>query len=392
MTTVDVELVNVIKEFPARRGEAPVRAVDNVSLQIMKGEFFALLGPSGCGKTTTLRMIAGFEDTSAGQILLRGKPVQDVPPFHRPVNTVFQEYALFPHMTALQNVMFGLEMENVPRKEAAERAMKALELVKLPQAANRKPAALSGGQQQRVALARALVKNPTVLLLDEPLGALDLKLRKEMQYELKQMQETLGITFIFVTHDQEEAMTMADRIAVMNFGEVLQVGTPEEIYEAPHTRFVAEFIGETNFITGVLKSKRGSSIGIVELSDGSEVGAIMDDPNRAIGENVTIVIRPEKVHLFPAEGSVKTTQGVEISSEEMLRTSQDLPNIVILNGRIKRSFYIGTDMRHIVSVGETDIEIIVRSQNYGQRFDQHFEQGEAIYIYWVDENARILRD
>ncbi|MBZ0305854.1 MAG: ATP-binding cassette domain-containing protein, partial [Anaerolineae bacterium] len=242
MPGIDVELKSVTKEFPSRRGETSVKAVDNVSLQIMDGEFFALLGPSGCGKTTTLRMIAGFEYTSAGEILIRGKPVQNVPPFHRPVNTVFQDYALFPHMTALENVMFGLEMERVPRQESRERAMKALELVQLSSAATRKPSALSGGQQQRVALARALVKNPTVLLLDEPLGALDLKLRKAMQYELKEMQKRLGITFVYVTHDQEEALTMADRIAVMDRGKVLQIGAPQDIYEKPHTRFVADFI------------------------------------------------------------------------------------------------------------------------------------------------------
>ena len=216
MAQYDVELINVIKEFPTPRQDGAVRAVDDVSLQINDGEFFALLGPSGCGKTTTLRMIAGFEDTSSGQILIRGKAVQDVPPFHRPVNTVFQDYALFPHMTALQNVMFGLEMEGVNKTEAKQRAKEALELVRLPQAADRKPRQLSGGQQQRVALARALVKRPAVLLLDEPLSALDLKLREAMRYELKAMQKSLGITFIFVTHDQEEAMTMADRIAVMD--------------------------------------------------------------------------------------------------------------------------------------------------------------------------------
>src|SRR5689334_6327318 len=257
MTQYDVELINVIKEFPTPRSDGAVRAVDDVSLQISDGEFFALLGPSGCGKTTTLRMIAGFEDTSSGQILIRGKAVQHVPPFHRPVNTVFQDYALFPHMTVLQNVMFGLEMEGVGRAEARKRAIEALELVRLPKALDRKPRQLSGGQQQRVALARALVKKPTVLLLDEPLGALDLKLRKEMQFELKTMQKNLGITFIFVTHDQEEAMTMADRIAVMDQGKVLQVGTPEEIYEAPTTKFVADFIGETNFIKGTFTEMQG---------------------------------------------------------------------------------------------------------------------------------------
>ncbi len=389
--TLDVELKHVIKEFPARRGEVPVRAVDDVSLQIADGEFFALLGPSGCGKTTTLRMIAGFENTSSGEILIRGKPVQDVPPFHRPVNTVFQDYALFPHMTALQNVMFGLEMERVPRSEARDRAMKALEQVQLGTAMNRKPTALSGGQQQRVALARALVKNPTVLLLDEPLGALDLKLRKAMQYELKEMQKRLGITFIFVTHDQEEAMTMADRIAVMDKGKVLQVGTPEEIYEAPHTRFVADFIGETNFITGTLKEKEGNR-GQVELADGYCVSAILDNPDMVNGQKVTIAIRPEKLGLIPKTGTVKRGDNYEISAEDMLQTMQAEPNTEVIPAIIWNRIYIGTDMRYIVELGETKQEIVVRMQNFGHRFDTHYEPGQSVFVYWVTENARVLLD
>ncbi|MBZ0301454.1 MAG: ATP-binding cassette domain-containing protein, partial [Anaerolineae bacterium] len=205
MAAVEVELINVVKEFSGSSGDGPLRAVDDVSLRIFDGEFFALLGPSGCGKTTTLRMIAGFEYPTQGSIQIRGQAMEHVPPFHRPVNTVFQDYALFPHMSVLQNVMFGLRMEGVSKQESRNRAMEALELVRLPQLASRKPRQLSGGQQQRVALARALVKKPAVLLLDEPLGALDLKLRKAMQYELKAMQQQVGITFIYVTHDQEEA-------------------------------------------------------------------------------------------------------------------------------------------------------------------------------------------
>ncbi len=253
MEEIDVSLRNITKEFGKRRitqNGQPVRAVNNVSLDIRRGEFFALLGPSGCGKTTSLRMIAGFEEPSSGDILIRGKSVRGVPPFHRPVNTVFQDYALFPHMTVLQNVAFGLKMEKLTRKEILQRSYEMLALVQLTATADRKPHQLSGGQQQRVALARALVKRPAVLLLDEPLGALDLKLRRSMQYELKSMQAQLGITFVYVTHDQEEALVMADRIAVMNEGNLLQVGTPSDIYEAPRHRFVADFIGETNFLTG----------------------------------------------------------------------------------------------------------------------------------------------
>ena len=217
MATYDVELVDIVKEF-----DSGLRAVDEVSVQVADGEFFALLGPSGCGKTTTLRLIAGFEQPSAGRVLIRGIAMEGIPAYHRPVNTVFQDYALFPHLTVEQNIMFGLEMEGVNKKEARKRAAESLEMVRLPGVAERKPRQLSGGQQQRVALARALVKKPAVLLLDEPLGALDLKLRKNMQYELKALQRDVGITFIYVTHDQEEAITMADRIAVMNEGKMLQ--------------------------------------------------------------------------------------------------------------------------------------------------------------------------
>ncbi|HLA45461.1 MAG TPA: ABC transporter ATP-binding protein [Aggregatilineales bacterium] len=373
MSDFDIEFINVIKEFPGRRGEPPMRAVNNISFQIKKGEFFALLGPSGCGKTTSLRMIAGFEHPTSGEILLRGKPVQDMPPFHRPVNTVFQDYALFPHMTAVQNIMFGLEMEGVKRKEAEERARRTLEMVQLPQVANRKPGSLSGGQQQRVALARALVKNPTVLLLDEPLGALDLKLRKEMQFELKQMQHQLGITFIFVTHDQEEAMTMADRIAVMDHGIVLQVGSPEAIYEAPHTRFVADFIGETNFITGTLQEKTAANMGTVLLSDGSSIRAVIDNPDITLDIPVTVAIRHEKISLSA--------------------TGDNIPgNNVSVPGTVRQSVYIGTDTRYMVALGDTSQEITVRVQNLGHSLDQRFQPGQSVTVYWVDENARILSD
>src|SRR5512145_1230470 len=244
MSNTDVELQNITKRF------GDFIAVDDVSLDIKDGEFFSLLGPSGCGKTTCLRMIAGFELPSEGEIKIRGKSMGDTPPYKRPVNTVFQNYALFPHMTVFENVAFGLEMQKVSRAEIKTRVKEALEMVRLPQLADRKPRQLSGGQQQRIALARALVNRPQVLLLDEPLSALDLKLRKAMQLELKELQHQVGITFIFVTHDQEEAITMSDRIAVMNEGVVQQVGAPREIYESPRNRFVADFIGETNFIEG----------------------------------------------------------------------------------------------------------------------------------------------
>ena len=238
-----VELRDVVKRFVTPEGNE-IAAVDHVTMQIKNGEFFSMLGSSGCGKTTSLRMIAGFEWTTEGEVYIEGNPMGHTPPFQRKVNTVFQSYALFQHMTVFQNIAFGLEMEGAKEDEIKQRVGRALEMVQLTGMERRKPKQLSGGQQQRVAVARALVKTPDVLLLDEPLGALDLKLRKEMQLELKALQQQLGITFIYVTHDQEEALTMSDRIAVMSNGRVQQIGTPVEIYERPSNKFVADFIGE----------------------------------------------------------------------------------------------------------------------------------------------------
>jgi spermidine/putrescine transport system ATP-binding protein len=390
MPQVDVALINVVKEFPSPRQDGTVRAVDDVSLDIYDGEFFALLGPSGCGKTTTLRMIAGFEDTSSGQILIRGKAVQDVPPFHRPVNTVFQDYALFPHMTALQNVMFGLEMEGVKKPEARKRAMEALELVRLPQAADRKPRQLSGGMQQRVALARALVKRPQVLLLDEPLSALDLKLREAMRFELKAMQKSLGITFIFVTHDQEEAMTMADRIAVMDKGRVLQVGTPEEIYESPTTKFVADFIGETNFAKGKITDRK-DQYSVVQLDDSTMVRALTGENDAAVGSDVSVAVRPEKLNLFPVEGMVKYNDGSFDTSEAYRAAILKDPDIEVHPGVVRQAVYIGTDFRYVVGIGkDADIELVVRVQNYGLRSDSLFQKGQKVYVFWDSENVNLL--
>ena len=297
MTTTDVQLIDIVKDFDS--GGSTVRAVDHVSIEIADGEFFALLGPSGCGKTTTLRLIAGFEQPTSGQILIRGRAMEGIPAYHRPVNTVFQDYALFPHLSVERNIMFGLEMEGVDKKEARKRAHEALELVRLPGVGERKPHQLSGGQQQRVALARALVKQPAVLLLDEPLGALDLKLRVNMQYELKALQRDVGITFIYVTHDQEEAITMADRIAVMNEGVMLQVGTPKEIYERPETHFVADFIGETNFIPGTLLGQGEDGYGRVKLADGTVIRARLSHALASAARAVTVAIRPERIGIPP---------------------------------------------------------------------------------------------
>ncbi len=314
-----VEVVAVSKRFGS--GADAVVALDEVSLALRPNEFFTLLGPSGCGKTTLLRLIAGFEQPSAGQILIDGEPVAGLPPYRRPVNTVFQSYALFPHMTVAQNVAFGLEMRRRPAAEIAATVAEMLALVRLGGLEARRPAQLSGGQQQRVALARALANHPKVLLLDEPLSALDLKLRKEMQAELKRIQHATGLTFVFVTHDQGEALTMSDRIAVMSGGRVLQVGTPEDIYERPTHRFVADFIGDTNLLEAecIAHDASGSRC---RVADGIEIATAQ---SAAVGTRVTLAIRPERVELaraaptgWPARVESVTYFGTDTTVQMML--------------------------------------------------------------------------
>jgi spermidine/putrescine transport system ATP-binding protein len=285
----DLEFRGVSKHF----GE--VRAVDDVSFRVRRGEFLSLLGPSGCGKTTSLRMIAGFERPTAGEIYLDGGAVGHTPPYRRNVNTVFQHYALFPHKNVRDNVAFGLRMKRVPAAEIAPRVERMLALIELPGIGHRFPHQLSGGQQQRVALARALINEPTVLLLDEPLGALDLKVRRRMQQELKRIHREVGVTFVYVTHDQEEALTMSDRIAVMNHGRVEQLDTPAAIYERPATRFVAGFIGLTNLLPGVVAGREGLHV-IVRLDAGVPVRAEAP-PGATPGTEVDVAIRPEKIQM-----------------------------------------------------------------------------------------------
>ena len=393
----EVELSNVTKLF----GE--VTAVDNINIQIADGEFFSLLGPSGCGKTTTLRMIAGFEQPTVGEIYLHGRPVAGIPAHKRPVNTVFQSYALFPHMTVWENVAFGLEMKKLPKDEINQRVGEALALVQLSGMDTRKPKQLSGGQQQRVALARALVNHPEVLLLDEPLGALDLKLRKAMQFELKQIQQRLGITFIYVTHDQEEALTMSDRIAVMNNGEVQQIGTPRDIYEHPTNRFVADFIGETNFLDAAV-TEIGEfitlDIGGVEVLGSSGPHDLVD------GQRVTLAIRPEKVNLFPV-GEVEPNQVLDLAEMAVLfggappEGKIDMgeylalePNSVVVNGRILQTIYIGTDTHFLVSLTE-GLTIRVRQQNIISTPDRRAyfgDQGDKVYVTWAPESVLLLQE
>ncbi|MEB3292363.1 MAG: ABC transporter ATP-binding protein [Synechococcales bacterium] len=302
----DIELRKVFKVF---NGEAAVRGID---LSIRRGEFFSILGSSGCGKTTTLRLIAGFELPTAGEVLIRGKSMLEVPPYRRPVNTVFQSYALFNHLTVEENIAFGLKIQKLGRGEIQDRVREALKLVKMEGFAKRFPSQLSGGQQQRVALARALVNRPAVILLDEPLGALDLKLRKEMQVELISLQRNLGITFVLVTHDQEEALSLSDRIAVMNQGKIEQVGTPNQIYERPQTRFVAEFIGDTNLLSGRIEGVHPSMLWI-KLDNGYKLNVhpMETGTTPLTSGSVVVSIRPEniKLSLVPPPQPVNCFEG-----------------------------------------------------------------------------------
>ena len=351
---IAVELKDVTKKFGA------VTAVDHISLQIQNGEFFSLLGPSGCGKTTTLRMIGGFEMPTAGDVYISGEAQGYKPPFQRPVNTVFQSYALFPHMTIFQNVAFGLQMKKVPKDEIEQRVEEMLELVQLPGMERRKPNQLSGGQQQRVALARALINHPEVLLLDEPLGALDLKLRKAMQLELKAIQERVGITFVYVTHDQEEALTMSDRIAVMSKGKILQIGSSQEIYEQPQSRFVADFIGETNYLSGKVIEMDGV-FAKIELDEGG-ISWVTAGLDIQLDEQVHVAVRPEKINFTDRE--------------------QDTPK-----GTITDLVYIGSDTIYIIAFPGGS-EMRVRSQNTNTFSATRLEKGTRVALAWPKESSK----
>lgn len=362
--SASVKLKNVTKKF------GDVLAVDDITLNIEDGEFFSLLGPSGCGKTTTLRLIAGFEQPDVGEISIAGQAVAGIPAYRRPVNTVFQSYALFPHMTVAQNVAFGLEMAKVAKQDIERRVDAALELVQMGSYGQRRPSQLSGGQKQRIALARALVNRPRVLLLDEPLGALDLKLRKEMQLELKQIQAEVGITFVYVTHDQEEAITMSDRIAVMSQGIVQQVGPSREIYEHPANRFVADFIGETNFISGQVVDNRAQAI----LEAAGVTFAGRSDHQLVIGQGATLAIRPEKIQLTTVESAASLPSGR-----------------VALKGYVRDVIYIGTDNRYQIEL-ETGDKIFVRVQNLGHDEGFEFDKGDPVAVQWKIDSAQVLAD
>ncbi len=351
-----IRLEDVTKRF----GEHA--AVDDVSLEIKKGEFFSMLGPSGCGKTTTLRMIAGFEQPSDGQILLEGEPVDDVPPYRRNVNTVFQSYALFEHLNVEENVAFGLKRKKVPKDEIARRVNEALELVGLEHRAQARPNELSGGMQQRVALARALVNRPAVLLLDEPLGALDLKLRRQMQLELKDIQREVGITFVYVTHDQEEALAMSDRIAVMQDGKVVQCGVPEDVYEHPAEAFVAGFIGISNLMEGIVDGKDK-----VKLASGQKVSAPLPDGCDR-GETVQLSVRPEKIALDELEGGM-----------------------VRIDGTIEQRVYQGVNTQVTVSLGDGARLVALEQNTYRARSDERWEPGTKVKVGWHPEHCLVLR-
>jgi spermidine/putrescine transport system ATP-binding protein len=338
-------------------------AVDSIDLAIPKGEFFSLLGPSGCGKTTTLRMLAGFEVPSEGRILLEGEPVEDVPPYERNVNMVFQSYALFGHLDVAGNVAFGLKRRKVPKDEIERRVAEALELVSLGSRAESRPSELSGGQRQRVALARALVNHPAVLLLDEPLGALDLKLRRQMQVELKQIQREVGITFVYVTHDQEEALSMSDRIAVMSEGRIAQCGAPEEIYEHPVEEFVAGFIGISNLLEGVVEGP-----GTVKVGTGQRVAAPLPD-DCSPGDTVQLSVRPEKIAV---------DEDVE-------------PGMVSMSGRITSRIYHGVNTQITVDLGQGAHLVALEQQTYTASADDRWEEGMEIKLGWHPENCLVLR-
>ncbi|MGE0845905.1 MAG: ABC transporter ATP-binding protein [Flavobacteriaceae bacterium] len=356
-----IDVRGVSKLFGA--GDDAVRALDDVSVGIRRNEFFTLLGPSGCGKTTLLRLIAGFDYPSDGEILLDGTDIAGLPPYRRPVNTVFQSYALFPHMTVAENIGFGLKMLGKPRAETAGRVSAMLKLVRMEALANRQTSQISGGQQQRVALARALAPQPKVLLLDEPLSALDYKLRKEMQIELKRLQHETGITFVFVTHDQEEALTMSDRIAVMSSGSILQIGSPREIYDRPAVRFVADFIGESNMLSGTIATARGS-VATVKLKSGEAIEARLSEASPRAGD-VTVVIRPEHLRLVDAG-----RKGA-------------------LAGRIANIVYSGNDTHFHVETA--DGTMVVRQQNSAVA-EETRKVGGRIGIGIEDGTAQVLAD
>ena len=355
----NLDLVGIRKEFPG------FTAIDDLDLHIPAGEFFALLGPSGCGKTTTLRLVAGLEEPTSGQILIGGKDVSHTKPHERPVNTVFQSYALFPHMSVLENVAFGLKQRKIA--DPLKRASEALDLVQLGHLAGRRPQQLSGGQQQRVALARALVNRPSLLLLDEPLGALDLKLRREMQIELKAIQIEVGLTFLHVTHDQEEAMDMADTVAVMNKGHIEQMGAPEKLYDRPKTVFVSKFLGQSNLFIGKIVETNANSLSIDVA--GYKISVPKDRAEKHTGK-IAIGVRPEKADLFQVKPADSSSQNL------------------IGPGEVKDIRFTGVSNQFLVDVPNIGL-VTVFEQNEG---NSTVELGDQVWISWKVEHSFGLAD
>jgi spermidine/putrescine transport system ATP-binding protein len=352
-----------LRHATKRYGDAV--ALDDVSMVIEPGEFYCLLGPSGCGKTTTLNLIGGFIPLTSGELRIEGRTVHDLPPHRRNVNTVFQNYALFPHMTVAQNIAFGLRMEGLAKSEITTRTGDYLELVGLARLGARLPAQLSGGQQQRVALARALAKRPAVLLLDEPLGALDLKLRKQMQTELARIHRQVGTTFVFVTHDQEEALSMATRIAIMSGGKILQAGAPREVYDRPADRFVANFVGDANFLEGTVRSDQGRAV--VELAGGS----IVDAPANAAEGAATLMVRPEFLNLrsMDAAGPVSG-----------------------IPGKVVNVAFLGNHTRITVTTTAGDVVVVMPHGTRDPTTNAQHELGEEVCVWWRTENAALIRE
>ncbi|MDZ8135225.1 MAG: ABC transporter ATP-binding protein [Nostoc sp. DedQUE04] len=353
---LDVELRNVFKFF----NQEP--AVNGIDLDVRQGEFFSILGPSGCGKTTTLRLIAGFEIADAGKVFIQGQSMTNVPPYRRPVNTVFQSYALFNHLNVWNNIAFGLRLKKIPKSKIEARVQEALKLVKMESLRSRFPNQLSGGQQQRVALARALVNRPTVVLLDEPLGALDFKLRKEMQVELSNLHKDLGLTFVMVTHDQEEALSLSDRIAVMNQGKIEQIGTPSQIYERPCTSFVADFIGDTNLFSGEIVAVDSSNIKISTKMGLSIVISRAEDTPTELSQAVVVSVRPEKIQLslYP-------------------------PNLPVncFEGRLVNVMYLGTHVNYVMELTNGIRINVLQPNTLGTLPDRD----TLIYAWWAETDC-----
>lgn len=345
------------------------QAIDDVSMSIAKGEFFSLLGASGCGKTTLLRMLAGFESTSSGEIFIDGQAMSDVPPHHRPVNMVFQSYAIFPHLNVADNIAYGLRKHKLDKARRQRMVDEMLDLIKLPGFGNRKANELSGGQRQRIALARALILRPKVLLLDEPLGALDKQLREQMQLELRTLQRQVGITFVFVTHDQEEALTMSDRIAVMQGGRVLQVDTPTGLYEAPNSRAVASFIGNMNFFSGKVR-RNGAAMGAVEAEGLGMVEVPLDKLTKPDGASVHVALRPEKFRL--SDSRPETGPAIE--------------------GHVANTAYLGERSHHFIRIPGKEAPVAVSTPNLSRMGGEPASQDASVWLSWSPDAIVILEE